>query len=69
MVICVQKKEKIMKQLMFIALALLLAACEKPILDEVTGQELPSEDNVVVHFRQYEQEPFTRSATDITELC
>ena len=54
---------------MFIALALLLAACEKPILDEVTGQELPSEANVVLHFRQYEQEPFTRSATDITELC
>ena len=64
-----KKKKNIMKQLMFIALALLLAACEKPILDEVTGQELPSEANVVLHFRQYEQEPFTRSATDITELC
>ena len=33
MAIRVQKKKSIMKQLMFIALALLLAACEKPVLD------------------------------------
>ena len=32
MAIRVQKKKSIMKQLMFIALALLLAACEKPVL-------------------------------------
>ena len=53
---------------MFIALALLLAACEKPILSEediVSTQDA----NVILHFKQYEQESFTRSATDITELC
>ena len=77
---------------MFIALALLLAACEKPVLDNedaVTKKDA----NVILHFKQYEwteqrepfelarrwpsrdgqrrsqQEAFTRSATDITELC
>lgn len=57
-----------MKQFMFIALALLLAACEKPVLDNedaVTKKDA----NVILHFKQYEQESFTRSATDITELC
>jgi len=63
-----KKKKSIMKQLMFIALALLLAACEKPVLDNedaVTKKDA----NVILHFKQYEQESFTRSATDITELC
>lgn len=53
---------------MFIALALLLAACEKPFLyneDAVTKKDA----NVILHFKQYEQESFTRAATDITELC
>ena len=53
---------------MFIALALLLAACEKPVLDNedaVTKKDA----NVILHFKQYEQESFTRAATDITELC
>ena len=61
MVIRVQKKKSIMKQLMFIALALLLAACEKPILSEediVSTQDA----NVILHFKQYEwteqREPF-----------
>ena len=58
-----------MKKLMFFFLALLLAACEKPIIDEKTGQELPADANVILHFTQYEQEAFTRSATDITNLC
>ena len=63
-----KKKKSIMKQLMFIALALLLAACEKPVLDNedaVTKKDA----NVILHFKQYEQESFTRAATDITELC
>ena len=61
---------------MFIALTLLVAACEKPILDEedaVTRKEA----NVILHMTQYEQEAFgnsgnratTRTATGITELC
>ena len=66
-----------MKKIIFIALALLLAACEKPIIDETTGKEIPSEANVILHFTQYEQESFgssahrsaTRAATDITEIC
>jgi len=58
-----------MKKLMYIVLALLLAACEKPIIDEKTGQELPADANVILHFTQYEQEAFTRAATDITNLC
>ena len=61
--------KKNMKKLMYIALALLLAACEKAIMDEKTGQELPAETNVILHFTQYQQEAFTRSATDITNLC
>ena len=58
-----------MKKLMYIVLALLLAACEKRIIDETTGKEIPSETNVILHFTQFEQEAFTRSATDITNLC
>ena len=65
-----------MKKYLFIALALLVAACEKPILgeeDAVTRKEA----NVILHMTQYEQEAFgnsgnraaTRAATDITELC
>ena len=58
-----------MKKLLFFALALLLAACEKPAFNETTGKEIPSETNVILHFTQYQQEAFTRSATDITNLC
>ena len=64
-----------MKKYLFIVLALLVASCEKPILDEdvVTMNEA----NVILHMTQYEQEAFgnsgnraaTRAATDITELC
>lgn len=57
-----------MKKYLFIALALLLAACEKPVLDEdvVSVQEA----NVILHMTQYDQESFgTRAATEITELC
>ncbi len=61
--------KKNMKKLMYIVLALLLAACEKPVFNETTGKEIPAEANVILHFTQYEQEAFTRSATDITNLC
>ena len=50
-------------------LAMGMVSCEKPILDEGTGNEIPAEANVILHFVQYEQEAFTRAATDITELC
>ena len=57
-----------MKKYLFFALALLVAACEKPILDEDILSV--KEANVILHMTQYEQEAFgTRAATDITELC
>ena len=56
-----------MKQLLYIALALLMAACEKPILNEEEVEQ--KEANVILHMTMYEQESFTRAATDITELC
>ena len=52
---------------LFIALALLVAACETPILDE--EEVVQKEANVILHMTMYDQESFTRSATDITELC
>jgi hypothetical protein len=58
----------IMKQLLCIALALLVAACEKPILDEDYSKE-NKEANVILHMYPYVQESFTRSAQDITALC
>ena len=65
-----------MKKILFFALALLMTACEKPILSEediVSTQDA----NVILHFTQYETSPLTplqrargtRAATDITELC
>ena len=68
MEIRIRKKKTIMKQLMFIALALLVVACEKPILDT---EDIPNEReaNVILHMTQFEQTAFTRAATDITELC
>ena len=64
-----------MKKYLFIALAVLVAACEKPILDEDVVSM--NEANVILHMTQYEQEAFgnsgnraaTRATTDITELC
>ena len=53
-----------MKKYLFIALALLLAACEKPVLDEDIAST--REANVILHMTQYEQESFgTRAATTL----
>ncbi|MBQ8066060.1 MAG: FimB/Mfa2 family fimbrial subunit [Prevotella sp.] len=68
-----------MKKFVLFALALLLAACEKPILDEensVVGSSA-ADANVILHMTQFEQTAFdnsgnraaTRAATDITNLC
>lgn len=57
-----------MKKYLFIVLALIVAACEKPIIDEDIAST--KEANVILHFCQFEREVFsTRAATDITELC
>ena len=70
---------------MLLALTLLLAACEKPVIDE--DLVATKNANVILHFVQFEQCSFgddvtslpyrggagvgsvTRAATDITELC
>ena len=72
-----------MKQLLFVALALLMAACEKPILDSEDISVI-KDANVILRMAQFEQQPFTRAgsvcgnsiaapatraATDITALC
>ena len=56
---------------MMVAFAILplFFACEKLSFDEVKEKDAPSETKVVLRFRQYEQEAFTRAATDVTELC
>ena len=56
-----------MKKYLFIALALLVASCEKPVLDEDIS--IKKEGNVILHMKQFEQTAFTRAATDITDLC
>ena len=38
-------------------------ACEKPILDDATGGEVPTEANVILRFTQYEHEAFDGAAT------
>ena len=74
-----------MRKIMLFALALLLAACEKPVINE--DLVATKDANVILHFVQYEQCSFgddvtslpyrggagvgsvTRAATDITNLC
>ena len=56
-----------MKKYLFIVLALLIASCEKPIIDEEIIMK--KDANVILHITQFEQVAFTRAATDITELC
>ena len=53
-----------------LALMAMLTACEKPLLDAAAVSDAsPSEANVILRFTQFEQEAFTRAATDITSLC
>ena len=66
-----------MKKYLFIAFAMLVTACEKPILDSEDVVSM-KEANVILHMTQSEASPLTplqkvrgttRAATDITELC
>jgi len=53
-------------------LALLAAACEKPIFDEErasSGSVADAQANVTLHFSPYEQQAFTRAATPLTDQC
>ena len=58
-----------MKKLLFAISILTLTACEKPILGEDEVGDSPADANVILRFTQFEQEAFTRAATDITSLC
>ena len=59
-----------MRTAILLALMAMLTACEKPILDDATEVgDSPADANVILHFTQFEQETFTRAATDITSLC
>ena len=79
------KLSSTMRAAILLAVLAMLAACEKPILDDgsVDGGS-PGEANVVLHFTQSEGSDFsaatraathadtpaaTRAATDITDLC
>ena len=68
-----------MKKVLLFALALLTAACEKPILD-IEDSSMVSDSaadaNVILRISQFELQPFsvgggsaTRAATDITDFC
>ena len=52
-----------------LALMAMLTACEKPLLGEDEVGDSATEANVILRFTQFEQEAFTRAATDITSLC
>lgn len=56
-----------MKKYLTLIFTLLLAACEKPILEEDITQQ--NDANVILRMRVYEQVPFTRAPADITQLC
>ena len=68
------KLSHIARAAMLLAVLAMLAACEKPFLDDAAAvsDASPSEANVVLHFTQSEGSDFsaaTRAATDITDLC
>ena len=68
------KLSHIARAAMLLAVLAMLAACEKPLLDDAAAvsDASPSEANVVLHFTQSEDGDFTaatRAATDITDLC
>ena len=47
-----------------------LLACEKPVIEEATGNDDPESANVILRFVRYDKEDFdTRSATDVTNVC
>ena len=56
------KLSSTMRAAMLLAVLAMLAACQKPFLDETTGGEVPTEANVVLRFTQFEwteqREPF-----------
>ena len=46
---------------------MLVAACEKPVFDNDASKE--KDANVILRMAQFEQTPFTRAVTSITDLC
>ena len=56
-----------MKKLLLFVLAIILVACEKPLIQE-TGEGNDPKGNVILQFSTYSSGSFTRAATDITEV-
>ena len=51
---------------MLVATLAMTTACERPIIEK---EAVPTEANIILRFTQFEQESFTRAATDITDIC
>ena len=47
---------------LMLLMCILVTACEKPIIDEKTGVEVPTEANVILRFTQFEQDAFSGAA-------
>ena len=57
-----------MKKIFLFGLAMLmLAGCEKPIMEEVGKKDIDANANVTLRFTTYEQQAFTRSAEPLTD--
>ena len=56
-----------MKKVILFGLAVLLAACEKPIMEEVGKKDIDANANVTLRFTTYGQQAFTRSAEPLTD--
>ena len=56
-----------MKKIFLFGLAVLLAACEKPIMEEVGKKDIDANANVTLRFTTYGQQSFTRSAEPLTD--
>jgi len=56
-----------MKKIFLFGLAVLLAACEKPIMEEVGKKDIDANANVTLRFTTYGQQAFTRSVEPLTD--
>jgi len=61
-----------LKTLLTVALALLMASCEKVALEKENGTSMEDDANVVLKIASLDQIPFdepTRASTNVTQLC
>jgi len=50
---------------LMLLMCILVTVCEKPIIDEKTGVEVPTEANVILRFTQFEQDAFSGAAAPL----